>query len=222
MNHVFNFFDENGNQVSLTGAQVLNTVSQLGYRYDDDLYILWPRLPLLVAPEIKFLPPEVLASVKLQVRLGDKRVDTEVRLPEKGRAALAEALQEDAANDRVVLQLKNIEYDEPVGVTYLLFLNLPADAVSPDHTHPSFVGTLGFFGGSAHHGAEPDAGIAEEYDITRIIRRTGMPDRLVVTALPSLPTAPPDRKDLQELIAKMKAKGNPRFEEIVLLRVRAE
>lgn len=225
MSHVFDFFDENGSQVALTGAQILDTVNQLGYRYDDDPLVIWPSLEfvLTMAPQRKFLPDEVLATVTRPVRLGDRRVDVQVPVPEQGRVALAETVQEDSANDRLVLQLKNIEYDEPVGVTYLLFLNLAAaaEARNPDHTHPSFIGTLGFFGGS-HHAGEPATGVAEEYDVTRVIRREGIPDRLVLTAIPSLPTAPEDRKDLQELIAKIKAKGNPRFGEIVLLRVRAE
>lgn len=32
----FTFFDENGTEVSLTGAEILDTVEDLGYRYDDE------------------------------------------------------------------------------------------------------------------------------------------------------------------------------------------
>jgi len=226
MNHVFTFFDENGNQVNLTGAQVLNTASQLGYRYDDDPWVLWPlvKVKLAMAAERRFLAPEVLASVKRPVRLGVARVDAPVKLPEKSRAAVTESLQAEAAKERLVLQLKDIQYDAPVGITYLLFLNLPADVRNPDHTHPSFIGTLGFFGGTRHanHGGEAAAGVTEEYDVTRVVRRQGISGDVVLTAIPSLPIVPADRKDLQALVARMKPNGNPRFGEIVLLRVKAE
>src|SRR5262249_54222462 len=36
MNTPFKFFDENGTQVTLKGADILDTVTQLEYRYDDD------------------------------------------------------------------------------------------------------------------------------------------------------------------------------------------
>ena len=226
MTHVFHFFDENGAQVSLTGAQILRTASQLGYRYDDDLFLWWPfvNLPLQATVHKPFPPPEVMATVKRRVQLGMRRTEVEIPMPEQGRAELAESLRAENAEEHVILQLDDIEYDEPVGVTFLLFLNLPADAQNPDQNDPHFIGTLGFFGTakSSHHGAEAAAGVAEQYDITRLLQRTGMPDRLVVTVLPSLPTAPPDRKDLQELIAKMKAKGNPRIGAIVLMRTRPE
>jgi hypothetical protein len=123
-----------------------------------------------------------------------------------------------------VLQLKHIRYDAPVGLSYLLFLNLPADAKNPDHTHPSFIGTLGFFGGAEHddHGVRSEAGLTDEYDVTRVVQRLGAPGDLVVSALPSLPVVPEGRKDLQALRERMKPKGNPRFGEITLLRLKAE
>jgi tyrosinase len=228
MTHVFDFFDENGNQVSLTGAEVLHTASQLGYRYDDDIYLLWPfeDLPILVKRWPDFPPPVELASVVRQVRLGTERLDLEMSLSEEGTAELAEALEAEPAQQRILLQIRGIRYDEPVGVTYLLFLNLPEGpegTEKPDHTHPSFVGTLGFFGtaeGTGH--AEEEEGVAEQYDVTRVVRRLGMPERLVVSILPSLPEAPAERKDLQELVARMAPKGNPRFGSIALLKLEAK
>lgn len=224
MNHVFTFFDENGAQVNLTGAQVLHTVSQLGYRYDDDPLVFWPQelATFAIAAEHKFYPPEALAILKKPVILGAARVNVPVPVPEKGRAAMAESLKSDL--DRLVLQLNGVQYDAPVGVTYLLFLNLPADARNPDHTHPNFIGTLGFFG-STHHadkGSNLAAGVSEEYDVTRVVRRLGLAGDWVLSAIPSLPVVPEDRKDLQALVNKMKPSGNPRLGEIALLRVRAE
>jgi tyrosinase len=226
MTQVFSFFDENGAQVDKTGAEILNTATQLAYRYDDDPYVWWPLLKDTVAipAERRFFPPEVLATAKRPVRLGDKRVDAPIALPEKGRSELKESQAADLAKDRLILQLKDIQFDAPVGVTYLLFLNLPADARNPDHTHPSFIGTLGFFGAGKHgtHGADASQGLAEEYDVTRVARRLNATGDLVLTAIPSLPVIPEGRKDLQALVDRLKPHGNPRFGEIVLLRVKAE
>ncbi len=225
MSQTFTFFDENGGQVSLTGAQILDTVDQLGYRYDDDPLILWPVFwPYAIIEsreftEQKVTPPQVLAETKRSVRLTDARQDVAVTLPPAARNELARLRSAPAANERYILQLRNIQYDGPVGITYMLFLNLPADAKNPDHTHPNFIGTLGFFGG--HHGAS-DAGLQEDYDVTAVVQRMGAVGELKLTIVPSYPRVPPDRKDLEAVVAKMKPQGNPRFGEIALVRQRVE
>jgi hypothetical protein len=127
-------------------------------------------------------------------------------------------------NEKLTLRLKDIRYDAPVGLTYLLFLNLPSDAKQPDHTHPNFIGTLGFFGGMDHKGHQghegSSAGQTEEYDITRVARRIGLSgEQFRVTAIPSLPTVPEAREDLRKLRDQMTPHGNPRFEEIEVLRI---
>jgi hypothetical protein len=45
---------------------------------------------------------------------------------------------------------------------------------------------------------------------------------LKLTIVPSYPRVPPDRKDLEAVVAKMKPQGNPRFGEIALVRQRVE
>jgi len=222
MTQTFTFFDENGAQVSLTGAQILDTVDQLGYRYDDDPLILWPVFwPYEIIDKPFPQPqraaaPEVLATMKKSIRLSDTRQDVPIGLSASGRRALRAGTP---ANERLILQLRNVQYDGPVGVTYLLFLNLPSDAKNPDHTHPNFAGTLGFFGG--HNGAS-QPGLQEDYDVTALMQRIGAVDDLQLTILPSLPRVPADRKDLQDLVAKLKPQGNPRFGEIALVRQRTE
>ncbi|HKQ97931.1 MAG TPA: tyrosinase family protein [Candidatus Polarisedimenticolia bacterium] len=221
MNHVFTFFDENGTQQSLTGAQVLYTVSQLGYRYDDEPYVIWPLVqgPLMMAVPRKPGPPEPLGSIKRQVRLEAGRADVTLSLPERGRAGIASALKASAGGERLILQVSEIRYDAPVGLTYLLFLNLPAGDRNPGPAHPGFIGTLGFFGGD-HHAAGAGEGLSVEYDITRVARRIGLSGDLVISALPSLPEVPEDRKDLQALRDRMRPEGHPSFGQVTLSRVR--
>jgi tyrosinase len=223
MTHVFTFFDENGAQVSLTGAQILNTVSQLKYRYDDEpLFVCdqWPTQKIVRA-EPSPTKSEVVTSVKQPTALGDSRQDVPLTLPTEAKESLTRSKAKKFEKERLILQLRNIEYDAPVGITYLVFLNLPPNETKADHTHPNFIGTLGFFGktesGSHQHGE--GEGLTEEYDVTGLVQNTANVDDLKVTFVPSLPQAPPGRKDLQEQIARMKPQGNPRFSEMNLLRV---
>ena len=229
MTHVFNFFDENGAQVSLTGAQILNTATQLQYRYDDEplaICFQWPaeRVPPLAQVMIP-TKSEVIASIKKPTALGDSRLDVPLPMPSEGKNSVMRALATKFQKERLILQLRNIDYDQPVGVTYLVFLNLPPGEKKADHTHPNFIGTLGFFGkhdSSEHaHGGE-DEGLTEDYDITALVEKAGGVDDLRLSFVPSLPQAPPGRKDMQESIARMKPQGNPRFGEVVLLRLAAE
>ena len=228
MTHVFNFFDENGAQVSLTGAQILNTVTQLQYRYDDEplaICLAWPIERAQLAQVMIPTKSDVIASIKKPTALGDSRLDVPLPMPSEGKDMVMRALATKFQKERLVLQLRNIDYDVPVGVTYLVFLNLPPGDKKADHTHPNFIGTLGFFGkheSSEHtHGGE-DEGLTEDYDITALVEKAGGVDDLRLTFIPSLPQAPPGRKDMQESIARMKPQGNPRFGEVVLLRLAAE
>jgi Common central domain of tyrosinase/Polyphenol oxidase middle domain/Protein of unknown function (DUF_B2219) len=228
MNQTFTFFDENGAQKSFTGAQILNTVTQLNYRYDDDPLIFWPTLwkldDIKRVTEQKVVSTEVVADSTQTVRLADTRRDVPVPLTAAARDSLSKSRQAGFGNERVILQLRNIQYDQPVGVSYLLFLNLPADAKDPDNSHPNFIGTLGFFGkteGPGHKGAE-STGLAEDYDITELIQRLGSADDLRISVIPSYPRAPADRKDLQDLVAKLKPKGNPRFGRMTIVKQRIE
>lgn len=228
MTHVFNFFDENGTQVSLTGAQILDTVSQLKYRYDDEPSMVCAQLSTERVPAAKFMEPtksEFIASIKKPTSLGDARLDVPLPLPEEGKNMLKRSREGRFQKERIVLQLRNIDYDQPVGVTYLIFLNLPPGDKKADHTHPNFIGTLGFFGKSESpqhaHGTEGE-GLTEDYDITALVQKAGGVDDLRLTFIPSLPQAPPDRKDLQEMIARLKPQGNPRFGEVLLLRLASE
>lgn len=226
MNQSFTFFDENGAAVSLTGSQIVNTVSQLGYRYDDDPLIFWPyfwpfvKLGAAVDESQKVVSSQEMATISQGVKLTDVRQDVRVALPKPALESMATSRAANFANERIILQLQDIQYDRPVGVSYLLFLNLPADAKAPDHTHPNFIGTLGFFG-KTEKGAAPEA-LSEEYDVTAVLQRLGTTDDLRLSLVPSYPTVPGDRKDLQEMVAKLKPQGSPRFARMVLVRQRIQ
>lgn len=231
MNQTFSFFDENGTQVSLTGATILNSVDQLGYRYDDDPYAIAPFWPLEVPRGAVGLPPaqnvaaaEVVVQQKGEIRLTEKPSTVPLRLPQEKRAVMQKSVDAQVANERYFLELRDVRFDKPVGITYLVFLNLPANARKPDDKHPNFVGTLGFFG--AHGAAAADGGqhdhgatgTTESYDITELVKRLGKITDLKLTLVPSYPEVPADRKDLADLVKKMKPAGAPRIAEVAILK----
>lgn len=230
MNQTFTFFDETGAQVSLTGATILNTVDQLGYRYDDDPYAIAPFWPADTLGQVmgQRIPPaqqvpttDTVLEQKAEVRLTEKSKTVALKLQQANRKAMQKSIDTKLANEKYFLELRGVRFDAPVGVTYLLFLNLPAGAKNPDHTHPNFLGTLGFFGhhaaaASGHH--ESGAGATEAYDITELVKRLGKLTDLKLTLVPSYPELPPDRKDLVELRKAMKPAGEPRIAEIAIIR----
>jgi tyrosinase len=241
MNQTFTFFDENGAQKTFTGAQIVNTVTQLGYRYDDDPLVYWPYFwPYVIAPtpppppapsaspaptpDQQVKSQEPLANVQQPVRLTDKRQDVKIAVPQAARSVFTTSQAAKFAGERWILQLQDIQYDAPVGVSYMLFLNLPDGGPDPDHTSPNYIGTLGFFGKteSGTHPGMTEGGLSAEYDVTAVVQRLGSIDEIKLSAIPNYPKAPPDRPDLARAIAQLKPQGNPRFGRIILLKQKIE
>jgi hypothetical protein len=231
MNQVFFFFDEFGAQVSLTGSQILDTALQLNYRYDDSIPLdlsarATPRRSTGPnPPQEKIIASEVLAAQKQPTTLTKKRTVVSLDFQPGKKRSLLRSFQNRFKNEKVVLQIKGIKFDEPVGVTYLLYLNLPGSVPDPDHNNPYFVGALGFFGrtgpsANSSHGAP--AGFTNNYDITQVLLRLGDVSNVRLIIIPSYPKAPAGREDIQKMIDAMKPKGNPRFDEVVVIKHRLE
>jgi len=184
--HEFTFFDEGGNQVTMTGRAIIDTVEQLGYRYEDDP----PPLPAIrLAREIGALraaeaaqpqPPAVVVGTSTQpVVLGAEPVTVSVPLQPTEAIELAAALQPAAGagpadraatrvvERRVLLHLREISFEALPGVTYDVYLNLP-EGEEPAYHSPYFVGNLAFFAVEPmeHDGREMPARVQRSYDIT--------------------------------------------------------
>ena len=181
----FPFVDEGGNQVTMTGRAIIDTVGQLGYRYEDD-----PPLPAIrVAREIGAVraaalgeqqPPAVVVGASTQpVVLGAEPVTVSIPLQPTAASELAAALQPAAGagpeeraatrtvERRVLLHLRDISFEEiPVG-TYAVYLNLP-EGEEPAYPSPYYVGILSFFGLGPmdHDGHEGPAHGQRSFDIT--------------------------------------------------------
>lgn len=66
LNTQFTFYDEAGHAVYLTGAEIIDTVGQLNYRYDDDPLILRRQFPRPIATRVfaEGRPPVVASAGK--------------------------------------------------------------------------------------------------------------------------------------------------------------
>jgi hypothetical protein len=155
MKTAFNFHDEKGNKVQMTGADVLDSIQQLGYRYDDEQ----PRVEAIAAAptgaESATMagqePTRVLASTSAResaLALGSKT--TTVSLQPAAAGAVESAVVQ--GSGPVVLSFDDIAYQRPVGTYYEVYINKPQDS-PPDPNSPFYVGNLALFAlGHSHDG----------------------------------------------------------------------
>lgn len=162
MNQSFSFYDETGATVSLTVSQILETATQLGYRYAAptvcrprycyclpwrpwllDVRVM-ARLDTIVArralprpvPAIQRQQPDTLAAAARDIRLP---IDAQAR----GRL---DALLRDPQGGRgVKLVMDDIRMVAQPAVYYEIYVNLPAGGDTV-YTSPHYVGSLDFFG----------------------------------------------------------------------------
>lgn len=199
--HKFHFFDEEGREVTLTGAQVVETVTQLDYRYDDDP----PVLPLLATakpgapPTPRPGPPEVLSEAPIEgrTRLGAEPVRVLVKVKEEARGRVRSAVAGAGAEGRLVLEIEGIEFDRYPDPYYEVYVNLAAGE-EPDFRSPSYAGNLAFFGLKGHGGhgeGTTDArGVVRSFDLSGVsaaLMKAGRWDdaALTVTLVPQGPRA---------------------------------
>lgn len=179
MNTKFTFFDENATAVTLTGQQIIDTVGSMNYRYDDDPTTKvepkmepQPRVAMaLAAPSVKTL---AVTATDSGIKLADEPVTVSLPLQETAATQLKTMAAQATLDQKIILQLDNIQYEGAPGHYYEVYLNLPqGQPANPES--PYFVGTLSFFALKPHHmaghaggAAAPD--IKRDYDVTNIVR----------------------------------------------------
>jgi hypothetical protein len=161
MNKTSTFADINGSFVTMKNSDVLITVSQLNYQYDD------PKkcVPLIIATN---WPPKnwpaVLAKVSMQELSDVKNAIAENLKPDPradrieidskdmpGNARLQRIFSPDnlktalAGNSRIVLVFSNIKSEQQLGGFYEVYLDTPKDW-KPGIESPHYVGNLTLFG----------------------------------------------------------------------------
>ncbi len=140
-NTTFTFYDEAGHAVYLTGAEIVDTLTQLNYRYDDDpAPPMFIRFPIVLA-ENAVTPGEErinLAAAPLTVRLplNDQIRQTLLALPNQ-------------PDHKVFLRIQDIRTEKPPSYYYAIYLNPPDGQKIDEHT-PGFVGNLSLFSMAGH------------------------------------------------------------------------
>jgi hypothetical protein len=160
LNTIFTFYDEAGHAVYLTGAEVVDTVGQLNYRYDDD-----PPPPMFI--KFPIILAEAVAAGQERIRLEASPVTVRLPLNEQARQAIVGLARE--PDRRVFLQIKDIRTERPPSYYYAIYLGQPAGKT--DEHAPGFVGNLSLFSMAGHKmpGGMPMARgeMSVEYDVSR-------------------------------------------------------
>jgi tyrosinase len=154
LDQTYTFYDENAQQVSLTGRQILNTRRQLRYRYDS----LPPRPS--PSPTRATSAPETRRAVQerreqriaenTRLSLGQAPTTVTLRMEADPAANLREALERAEGLTSVQLVFEGVDY-EP-GSYYEIFINLPGDPAEARSDGPHFAGVIAPFVDPKHAG----------------------------------------------------------------------
>lgn len=148
MNDTFTFFDENSNAVQLSGRQVLNTATQLNYRYDDPLSVS-NNAVTSPSPSTSLNAQSTGASTPQEISISGREQqvtfvlgDTPLTLTAPSQDLLARrVLVEDSI---VTLNVIGVEYEQENPSSYDIYINLPQNAAPNPHS-PYYAGILSLF-----------------------------------------------------------------------------
>jgi tyrosinase len=205
LSQTFDFFDENGAQVTLTAAQILDTVADLDYTYDPSpapaavlKASLTPTMTPAPSPDAE---PELLGATESPTELVGAPTRVEVAVDARARDALRSVAPSDGAAPRTILNLEDIEAPENPGTVYGVYVNLPDEAPA-DQEASHHVGNLSFFGverARDPRGDEHAHGLRYSYDITDVVgalaRRGLWDDSKVYVTLRPIEVIPPEDDD---------------------------
>lgn len=182
----FTFFDENGGAVELTGKEVVDTASQLDYRYDDDPIVepdpAEPPCPEPGPVTESLTTPRTLLQSSGETSLGEQPSTVRLQGLEESSGNLLNGVVTDESNARsLILRIEGIDYDDQPGVYYEVYINPPDDA-QPSHRNRHYVGNITFFAIKPHHSGETQGGEShpggeggtQTFDITALARRLSM------------------------------------------------
>ena len=217
----FTFFDENGVQVTMSGQQVLDTATQLGYRYDDEAGPASAPIPVIAVAAAAPAPPEVVAAsaaaAPVPLALTPVQVVLTVAADAGAKVAAAVAAPE---KTRLTLSVEGIDYEASPGVYYEIYLNLPAGTTDPDPLGPHYMGNLALFAMKPHHGEAAPGGARQDYDATAVVqalKTAGLwqEARLDVLLFPRNAAPPPNAAEAARA-AKRAADAKARFTRVTL------
>ena len=205
LNTKFTFYDEAGHAVYLTGAEVVDTVGQLNYRYDDDPITMRRRFrppaetrdfaeerPSAVAvtgeashaettaQAAPAAQAQTIASSEPQGRIELAGGPTSVKIPlTEASSGSLRALVASNEPRRTILRIGDLRFDKPNGVYYEVYVN-PEPGAKLDIHSPGYVGNLSFFGLKPHaiagHAMAAAGPINVDFDISAVLRETMVGD----------------------------------------------
>lgn len=214
----FTFFDETGACILMTGAEVIDTARQLGYRYDDEASAapvgqttratLPPTDGRAAAGQTEGGDLVLLAETDgTRLELSGARQTLSVAIkPEQKAAVLALAQGGGTPPSQLALFLDGVDNDQ--GAYYTVYLNLPSTAARPSSTSPHYVGILAPFA-SKGHGAGPDGTGRRLFDLSRVVARLTAEklwkgDELTVTFVPGSAVRPKTGEPSRSTTAKLR------------------
>jgi len=161
----------------MTAADILDTVKQLHYKYDDALPPVTISLRDVITmstppPSLPQGPPRLIAASEKGVTLSGQPTSVTVPLSATVEDIMVTLDGADSPG-RLTLSVEGVRFTENPGVVYEVHLNMPADG-DPIADDTFFVGVVSFFSSGRHDpGQQPDAnpaGINHAFDITGLAR----------------------------------------------------
>lgn len=183
MNFEFEFFDENGNLVKMSGKDVIDSANQLGYTYDDEdddemLASIDENTKAFSQPipqstqDTVPMKKTIVLDKTVNLKISSATTTTQVKLSNKAVMAFSNMKPGSAKKQRMVLNLDRITYEKiPTGY-YEVYLNLPENIKDPDYKSDYYIGNIGFFGqaGDSAHGHHSQ-GKTINFEITKLIEK---------------------------------------------------
>lgn len=186
LNTTFTFYDEAGHAVCLTGAQIVDTVGQLNYRYDSDPlpYARIGSSTLMAqraasqsgdrSPSSERQPTIVTESTALaegqQITLSAMPATVQLPVTETVRTNLQHLAHEPAP--KLILRIDDIHTNKPPEFYYDVFVD-PPHGQELDSETPGFVGNLSLFSLAPHEmrGGQPMStdNVFIDFDISHLL-----------------------------------------------------
>jgi hypothetical protein len=162
LNTNFNFYDEAGSTITMKGAQILDTVAQLRYKYVSCLLPVeiavvdkaWIARAELIAPRPPRPIPWVLSDIQVGVKLGASPVEVPLPISAETRGELQKFMDNPQGGNDIAVQFQDVALLQDPAVYYEVYANLPSGSRDTVYTSPHYVGNLDFFGareGSGEH-----------------------------------------------------------------------
>ncbi len=231
MNQEFEFFDEKGKLVTMSGKEIINTAEQLAYDYDDaEIPVFEEEDPTLVSAQSMVVFDSIIEPIKKQILVeANINLDcntTSTRVPidlgNKFKSSLNNP-RPDAKPQLYVLVLQDIVYKKMPTGYHEVYINLPNEITNPDYQSIYYVGSMGFFGLAhdpvhSHHGG--GHGKSANFEISKLIgkqMREGIWDfdKIELTFYLKGSVIAPDGAS-QDILERIKPDGNIKIGKILI------